>query len=207
MKLRGALALGAGLATAGIAIVGPRLHSGWGATPHERSAPLPGDELVPSPVFHSTRAITIQAPPESVWPWLVQMGTGRAGWYSYDALISQFSSAPTISASTIIQDFQDLKADDVIDLIDSMVFHVHEIEPNRAIVLLADEHQLPLQPWVKSWTFVIKPIEGGATRLLVRERSYWTLKWVGFVTAFTNWLWFWVTRRQLINLKALVEAT
>jgi hypothetical protein len=135
------------------------------------------------------------------------MGTGRAGWYSSDSLISRFSSAPIVSASTIIQDLQDLKVGDAVDLIDTMVFRVHQLESNRAIVLLADEHQLPLQPWVKSWAFVMEPIEGGATRLLVRERSYWTRTWVGFATAFTNWLWFLLTRGLLRNLKALAEAT
>ena len=52
-----------------------------GATPEESKRPLPGDELVPKPVWQETRAITIDAPPQEVWPWLVQMGGGRAGWY------------------------------------------------------------------------------------------------------------------------------
>jgi hypothetical protein len=66
---------------------------------------------------------------------------------------------------------------------------------------------MPLQPWAKSWAFVLEPLAGGATRLLVRERSVWCRKWVGLLTTGTNWLWFLATRRQLKNLKALVEAT
>jgi hypothetical protein len=58
----------------------------WGATPEELSRPLPSDELVTRPTFNATRAITIAAPPEEIWPWLVQVGLTRAGWYSYDIL-------------------------------------------------------------------------------------------------------------------------
>jgi hypothetical protein len=63
-----------------------RWHLRWGATDVEVSEAMPGDELVSEPSFNATRAITIDAPPEAVWPWLVQIGYGRAGWYSYDLL-------------------------------------------------------------------------------------------------------------------------
>jgi hypothetical protein len=56
------------------------------ATPLEKRRPLPVDALVPEPIFASTHAITIDAPPERVWPWIAQMGAGRAGWYSWDAI-------------------------------------------------------------------------------------------------------------------------
>jgi hypothetical protein len=58
----------------------------WGATAEEVSRSLPGDDLVARPTFNATRAITIAAPPERIWPWLVQTGLTRAGWYSYDLL-------------------------------------------------------------------------------------------------------------------------
>jgi hypothetical protein len=58
----------------------------WGATDEELARALPGDELVTTPTFNATRAISIAAPPERVWPWLVQVGSRRAGWYSYDLL-------------------------------------------------------------------------------------------------------------------------
>ena len=73
----------------------------WGATPAEVSRPLPGDELVTHPTFNATRAITIAAPPEDVWPWLVQVGLTRAGWYSYD-LLDNLAHA---SARRIIPEF------------------------------------------------------------------------------------------------------
>ena len=54
----------------------------WRATPEERRARLPGDELVPAPLLQTTRAVTMDVPPQQVWPWLVQTGQGRAGFYS-----------------------------------------------------------------------------------------------------------------------------
>src|SRR5690242_7804402 len=55
----------------------------WGASAEETRAPLPGDDVVPHPTGEATHAVTIGVPPEAVWPWLVQMGSGRAGWYTY----------------------------------------------------------------------------------------------------------------------------
>lgn len=63
-----------------------RWHTRWGATDAEVSGPVPGDEIVPKASFNATRAITIEAPPEQVWPWIVQMGYRRAGFYTYDLL-------------------------------------------------------------------------------------------------------------------------
>src|SRR5512135_2927391 len=63
-----------------------RWHLRWGATDEEVRGPMPGDEIVPRAPFNATRAITIAAPPDSVWPWIVQLGYRRAGWYTYDLL-------------------------------------------------------------------------------------------------------------------------
>jgi hypothetical protein len=71
----------------------------WGATDAEVAAPMPGDELVPRSSFTATRAITIDAPPEAVWPWLVQLGYRRAGWYTYDLFDNAGYPAPTESCS------------------------------------------------------------------------------------------------------------
>jgi hypothetical protein len=81
-----------------------RWHLSWGATPQEQRADLPGDELFPQAQYRSTRAITINAPPEEVWPWLVQVGCGRAGFYSHDLL----DNLARPSAVTILPEFQDL---------------------------------------------------------------------------------------------------
>ncbi|MDR2454457.1 MAG: hypothetical protein LBD51_07960 [Bifidobacteriaceae bacterium] len=206
MRSLGRFALGAAVAAGAAIAVGSRLHRGWGASAAERACALPGDDLVEDPVYRSTRAITIEAPPEAVWPWLVQMGMGRAGWYSNDRLLGLISPGPTESASAILECYQDLKVGDPVDLILPMGFKVAELIPNQALVLFSEE-LMPMQPWRKSWVFALRPLPGGATRLLVRETSAWDSWLVGLVTSATAWAWFLGTRRQLKNLKALVEAS
>ena len=87
-----------------------RWHLQWGATDQELAMALPGDEMVQRPHFNFTRAVTIQARPEEIWPWLVQIGYGRAGWYSYDLL----DNLGRPSAERIIPELQQLC--DVLDI-------------------------------------------------------------------------------------------
>jgi hypothetical protein len=207
MKVSRWLTIGAALAGGAAIAAGAKWHRTWGATPEEAASSLPGDDLVQDPAFRSTRAITIDAAPEAIWPWLKQMGLARGGWYSYDKLLQIFWPLPARSATAIESQWQDLKEGDPVDLISTMIFRVGQLIPNEALVLVADENQRPMQPWVKSWAFVLKPLPGGATRLLIRETSGWDSLLVGALTAGTAWLWFIGTRRLLKNLKALVEAT
>ena len=101
------------LATAAIigayAVGGPRWQLTWGATTEEIERALPGDELVPRPTFNATRAISIGVPPERVFPWLVQVGTSRAGWYSYDLL----DNLGRPSARRIVPELQHLAPGDI----------------------------------------------------------------------------------------------
>ena len=89
-----------GAALSSIALVGflagRRLFSTWGVVPIEGELTLPGDDLVPEPTMADTRGITIDAPPSAVWPWLAQLGFGRGGWYSYDAMDMKGRSADAI---------------------------------------------------------------------------------------------------------------
>ena len=80
------------------------------ATTLERRRPLPVDAMIPEPIFASTHAITIDAPPEQVWPWIAQMGAGRAGWYSWDAI----DNGGTPSASSMMPAFQTVVSGDVM---------------------------------------------------------------------------------------------
>jgi len=82
-----------------------RWHRHWGATPDEVRADMPGDDRFPAAQFRATRALTVAAPPELVWPWLVQVGCGRAGWYSHDLL----DNLGHPSATTIEPAWQDLQ--------------------------------------------------------------------------------------------------
>src|SRR5687767_2302830 len=103
------------------------------ATTPEKRRPLPADALVPEPLFTSTRAITIDAPPDQVWPWIVQMGTGRAGWCSWDVI----DNGGTPSATSILPSFQTVVAGDVIPAIPGAAdaFVVAAVDPLRDLVL------------------------------------------------------------------------
>jgi hypothetical protein len=112
-------------------------HSRWGATPAEVSATMPGDELVPKPKIISTRAITIDAPPRDVWPWLVQIGQGRGGFYSYDAL-ENLVRCDIHSSDRIIPQLQQLDPGDLILLAPAGApcFRVSKVQPPSVLTLV-----------------------------------------------------------------------
>jgi hypothetical protein len=134
----------------------------WGATAEEASRKLPGDELLPEAGLVSTRAVTIDAPPGAVWPWLVQMGSGRGGAYTYD-WIENLLGLHMHSASRILPEFQDLKVGDELPLGPGRpVMRVEVCDPERALAIrFADGN------WV--WIFALTA-EDGKTRLISRNR-------------------------------------
>ena len=140
------------------------------ATPLEKRRPLPVDSFVPDPIFTSTHAITIDAPPERVWPWIAQMGAGRAGWYSWDAV----DNGGKPSATTILSDCQSVAVGDVMPAIPGAAdaFLVSAIDPPRDLVLTVQDG---LGGNAVAWEHVLDPLDGGRTRLLVRGRasSHW----------------------------------
>jgi hypothetical protein len=148
-----------------------RWHLRWGATDDELALALPGDEMVHSPHFNFTRAITIHARPEEIWPWLVQIGYGRAGWYSYDLL----DNLGRPSAERILPELQQLRVGDWISMggkpRPATAMRVRAFEPNRWLLW---EHQGC--PWV----WVLQPIDQETTRLITRGRNRYTWKDVVF---------------------------
>lgn len=132
----------------------------WGATKQEAAEPLPGDEITPHPRVRSTRAITIDAPPEEVWPWIVQMGIDRAGFYSHD-WVERLSGARYVegrhSATRIHPELQDLKVGDLVPYGAGASVPVAEIEPYKHLV-----HG-------ESW--MLGPLPGNRTRLIVRYQG------------------------------------
>jgi hypothetical protein len=134
----------------------------WGATDLEAQCWLPGDELVSHPDVISTRAITIDAPPSAVWPWLVQIGSGRGGAYTYD-WIENLLGLDMHSAETVLPEFQELRIGDVL-------FSPSE-GPGMRVERLEDEHVLAWcsEDRKSAWLFVLEEQDGG-TRLLSRNR-------------------------------------
>lgn len=134
----------------------------WGTQGDEATEPLPGDDRVPHPTFQSTRAITIDAPPEEVWPWVVQMGIHRAGFYTHDRLERALFRARYVegrhSATRIHPELQDLRVGDLVPYGAGVEVEVSAIEENRHLVL--------------GEAFVLRPLPGGRTRFLVRYRGH-----------------------------------
>ena len=132
-----------------------------GATEVEVSRSLPGDGVVQKADFVATRAITIHATPQQVWPWLVQMGSGRAGWYSYDRL----DNAGVPSAIEIIPRLQQLRVGDLVPMVagKDVGVWVKELEPGRRMLWWDQKGE-------DSWEWLLESAEGG-TRLVTRLRA------------------------------------
>jgi hypothetical protein len=133
-------------------------HMRWGATTDEAQQAMPGDDLIPG-ARQATRAITISAAPEQVWPWLVQLGYGRAGWYSYDWIDNDFQP----SADRILSEHQQLEPGDKILMMPDMGFVVNQIDEPRSIVSVLADGSI-------SWCLGLYPTSDGTTRLVSRWR-------------------------------------
>jgi hypothetical protein len=126
---------------------------------------MPLDDRVPDATMVSTRAITIAAPPEDVWPWIVQMGDQpRAGYYSY-AWIERLQGMRIESADRILPQYQSLAVGDTLDRNGTIA--VQYVDPGRALVVGPPEGTKGIRC---TWAFVLAPIDGG-TRLLTRVRA------------------------------------
>jgi hypothetical protein len=134
----------------------------WGATDDEVARAMPGDGVVDRADYVATRAITIHAPPEDVWPWLVQIGSGRAGWYSYDRL----DNGGVPSASDILPEYQSIAVDQLVPMVpgDEIGVWVKEIEPGHRVLWWDRKGEY-------SWEWVLDEMSPGTTRLVSRLRA------------------------------------
>jgi hypothetical protein len=162
------LALAAGSVAAAYAFLVRPWQVRWGATDEEITMRLPGDEFVRDDApIQSTHAITINAPVSAVWPWLVQIGQNRGGFYSYEWL-ENLVGCRMNNAERVLPEYQDLKEGDEIWLHPKAPpLHVLRVEKEKYIVL------------EKTWAFYLRPIDENTTRLIIRGRgeySYPNLK-------------------------------
>jgi hypothetical protein len=175
MKIRASRVVASAAAIAAVCAV-RRVGHRSGATSGELRAVLPGDEIVKSPMWESTRAITIDASAGDVWPWIVQMGYPRfrAGWYTPHWLDRLQWGIREGSAERIRPDLQHLEVGDRIpDSPDwSVFFTVEHVEPRRALVLHSTRHLIkPIHAIDFSWAFVLDSAAADQTRLIMRARA------------------------------------
>jgi hypothetical protein len=165
----------------------------------EARRPLPGDDLLPGSKDQWTHAITIAAPPKDVWPWLVQLGCRRAGWYSYDGI----DNGGIPSAERIVPELQHVEVGDLFawtpDAYDGFI--VKAVEHEHALVIGGDAGSL----YRVSWAFVLEPIDESHTRLLTRTRGE-CKRLVGKLRLLVfHPVHFAMQRKQLLNIKRRAE--
>jgi hypothetical protein len=163
----------------------------WGATDEEVNRQMSGDDILDQPTFVATRAISIEASPEEIWPWIIQIGYRRAGFYSYDRLDND--SIP--SSNHILPEYQGLQVGDLIPMNKEVNAVVVELDPYESMVM-------DFQPWV--WTWGLYKTEAGHTRLVTRV--YYRTE-----SAFRNFLAdtfeIFMMRKCLLEIKQRVETT
>lgn len=158
-----ALALGGAAAGALAAMNLRRRYNRWGAGDEEVERPMPGDEIIDPAEFQSTRAITIDAPPRYVWPWLVQMGEGRGGAYTYD-WIENVLGLDMHSADRIVEEWQHMEKGDRFPMGKKGDYmEVMELDPERTLLFLHSDGN-----W--TWCFTLEPLGDSQTRFVSRNR-------------------------------------
>jgi hypothetical protein len=174
----------------------------WGTTPDDLRRVMPGDALIAKPMHSATHAVTVEAEPGDIWPWLLQMGSDRGGLYSYDWLDRMFGILARPSATRIIPEFQHLAVGDVVRLGPRERLTVRVVDPLHALALSDGAHGFE---WV--WQFGIYSLDASCTRLVSRgtERyahtiAAWLFMRVMEPAAFI------MTRRMLLGIKQRAEA-
>ena len=204
----------------------------WGVDERDAIRALPGDGLVPDAPVMDTRSIEIAASPSDVWPWLLQMGYGRAGWYSYD-------SVDMVGASSrrIVPEWQRLAVGDVVPTHPGGGFVVRDLQSERALVLYSDTGIVTSQAaaaraaaaeaatanvqaagaflgatqpteFAASWAFVLEPIAGGHTRLVERFRVKFgetDKPWTAATLPVVGFGVFLMTRQQMLGIRERAE--
>ncbi|CAH0129857.1 hypothetical protein SRABI83_00212 [Arthrobacter sp. Bi83] len=160
---------------------------------------MPGDGIVDAPYLTTTRAVSIKAAPDSIWPWLVQMGNGRGGLYSYDFLDQAFGILSGPSSERVLPEFQALAAGDVIPLGKGPDWPVAVLRPEQAMVLE------PV-PGRVSWCFALYA-NGDTTRLVSRVRiRIYTRAALWILAPLIDVCWFMMERKMLQGIRQRAES-
>lgn len=186
----------------------------WGSTDKEIQETLPGDKLVPDPMLGYTHAISIIAPPASVWPWLAQIGQGRGGFYSYDGL-ENLAGCKIHSANTILTEHQNPQPGDLVRLGPEgyPCFAIAATEKENHLVLVSADPKTG-EPGkytpkaekgysVATWQFILEP-EPQGTRLLVRQRLAYSPE-IGWVWRLVEPINFVMERKMMLGIKHRAE--
>lgn len=206
----------------GVVLVPPLTRSftdSWGATEQETAATLPGDDIIPAPREDSTKAITIDAPPHIVYALIQQMGQHRAGWYGWDWFYNATGSSSFVDghySTRIVPELQGVKAGDRININDAVAYTVIEADPDQTFVMLTGSltaQQLREPSLPETWSanmmaWVLRPTDGGGTRLILRMRAG------GTESGFARWVWngplnfggALFSRKTMVGIKRTAEA-
>ncbi len=174
------------------------------ATHYERMQTLAGDELIPQPIGAVNHAITIRRPARDIWPWLTQMGSGRAGWYAYDLI----DNGGQRSAERILPELQNIGVGSVLPAVPGAtdVFQVAKCDPGHSLVLA---WRLPNGQYQTTWAFQLEQLTPDQTRLIVRGRvapgyhPYGLPQWLALPTG--RVAHFIMERKQLLGIARRAE--
>lgn len=172
------VALALAVAAAAYAVIIRPWMLAWGATGAERRGPLPGDDVVPDAHYVTTRAVTIDARPMAIWPWLVQMGQDRAGFYTHN-WVERLLRSGIPDTHELHPEWQALEVGALMRTNHDiggkpMGWPVATVDRDRALVVRSKN--LPLG----TYAFVLRPIDANHTRLIVRDRAAWKRSEVPF---------------------------
>ena len=182
----------------------------WGTVGTEASDSLPGDEFVPEPKWSYTLGITVDAPPESVWPWIAQIGQGRGGFYTYQTL-ENIVGCKIANTSEIIPDLQNpAVGGDIYIHPTAPPLRIEVLDPPNALVLFGSPADVGSEgSWgMSTWQFVISPHPDGGSRLLTRGRYDYGSDWRSRLT-FGRFpievISFVMSRKMMLEIKGLAE--
>jgi hypothetical protein len=197
------IALGSAAAAALAFVRGRSLR--WGAADEETRVALPGDELLPEADLTATRAVTVRATADAVWPWIAQLGQGRGGFYSYDFL-ENLVGCDIRSADRIIPEWQAVKVGDQVKLHPEVGLLVALVVPERALVLRGGVPMGRTQPpYDFTWAFVLRAGPAGANRLVVRERYRYSRRWAPLLVEPVELISFVMSQRMLRGIRERAE--